>query len=252
MKYNKKDELQIFIADSRTQMGELAGHDASAVIKAMLQYKDEINVMFAAAPSQNDVLAILMADKEIPWNRIHAYHMDEYIGLSSDAPQGFGNYLRGHVFNLAPFASVDFINPETKDPEGEAARYEKLLTDHPIDLCILGIGENGHLAFNDPAEADFHDPRLVKIVHLDERCRQQQVNDGCFSSLDLVPKMAMTVTLPGLLRAKVMLCIVPTINKAEAVRRTLTGSIEASCPATILRTKPCSRLYLDPDSASLL
>lgn len=252
MKYTKVDQLQVFIAESREEMGLLSGHDVAATLKMLLQMKEEVNIMFGAAPSQNEVLATLISDPEIEWNRVHAFHMDEYIGLSRTAPQGFGNFLRERVFDKAQFKSVNYINPEATDPQEEAARYEALLLAHPMDVCVLGIGENGHIAFNDPGEADFHDTRLVKPVHLDERCRQQQVNDGCFAALDDVPKMALTVTVPGMLRAKAMFCVVPTTNKAEAVKNTLTGEISESCPASILRTKPNARLYLDPASASLL
>ena len=252
MKYMKIDRLQVFVAESREEMGQLSGHDVAAMIKLLLSMKEELNVMFAAAPSQNDVLATLVADPEIDWSRVNAFHMDEYIGLSRTAPQGFGNFLRERVFDKAQFKSVSYINPEATDPLAEADRYEALLLAHPMDVCILGIGENGHVAFNDPGEADFSDARLVKPVHLDERCRQQQVNDGCFASLDEVPKMALTVTVPGLLRAKAMVCIVPTTNKAEAVKNTLMGEVSPTCPASILRTKANARLYLDPASASLL
>ena len=252
MKYMKIDQLQVFIADSRDEMGRLSGHDVAAMIKLMLSMKDELNVMFAAAPSQNDVLATLVSDPEIAWERVNAFHMDEYIGLPSTAPQGFGNFLRERVFSKAQFKSVHYINPEAADPQAEADRYEALLLAHPMDVCILGIGENGHVAFNDPGEADFEDKRLVKTVHLDERCRQQQVNDGCFAAIDEVPRMAMTVTVPGLLRAKAMFCIVPTTNKAEAVKNALTGAISPACPASVLRTKANTRLYLDPASSSLL
>jgi len=252
MKYTKVGQLQVYIAESRAQMGEISGHDVAAMLKTLLAIKDEINVMFAAAPSQNDVLATLVSDKEIAWNRVNAFHMDEYIGLSKTAPQGFGNFLRERVFSKADFKTVNYINPEATDPQAEADRYEALLKEFPMDVCILGIGENGHVAFNDPGEADFNDPRLVKTVTLDERCRQQQVNDGCFATLDDVPKTAMTVTVPGLLRAKAMFCIVPTTNKAEAVKNTLKGEINDMCPASILRTKAGAKLYLDPDAASLL
>ena len=252
MKYMKIDRLQVFIAESREEMGRLSGHDVAAMIKLLLSMKEELNVMFAAAPSQNDVLATLVSDPEIDWSRVNAFHMDEYIGLSRTAPQGFGNFLRERVFSKAQFKSVNYINPEATDPLAEADRYEALLLAHPMDVCILGIGENGHVAFNDPGEADFSDARLVKPVHLDERCRQQQVNDGCFASLDEVPRMALTVTVPGLLRAKAMFCIVPTTNKAESVKNTLKGEVSPACPASILRTKANARLYLDPASASLL
>ena len=252
MKYAKVGQLQVYIAESRAQMGEISGHDVAAMLKTLLAIKDEINVMFAAAPSQNDVLATLVSDKEIDWNRVNAFHMDEYIGLSKTAPQGFGNFLRERVFSKADFKTVNYINPEATDPQAEADRYEALLKEFPMDVCILGIGENGHVAFNDPGEADFNDPRLVKVVKLDERCRQQQVNDGCFATINDVPKTAMTVTVPGLLRAKAMFCIVPTTNKAEAVKNTVKGEINDMCPASILRTKAGAKLYLDPDAASLL
>ena len=252
MKYLMVGQMQGYIAESRAQMGEISGHDVAAMLKTLLAIKDEINVMFAAAPSQNDVLATLVSDKEIAWNRVNAFHMDEYIGLAKTAPQGFGNFLRERVFSKADFKTVNYINPEAADPQAEADRYEALLKEFPMDVCILGIGENGHVAFNDPGEADFNDPRLVKTVTLDERCRQQQVNDGCFATLDDVPKTAMTVTVPGLLRAKAMFCIVPTTNKAEAVKNTVLGEINDMCPASILRTKAGAKLYLDPDAASLL
>lgn len=252
MKYMKVGQMQVYIAESRAQMGEISGHDVAAMLKTLLAIKDEINVMFAAAPSQNDVLATLVSDKEIAWDRVNAFHMDEYIGLSKTAPQGFGNFLRERVFSKADFKTVNYINPEATDPQAEADRYEALLKEFPMDVCILGIGENGHVAFNDPGEADFNDSRLVKVVKLDERCRQQQVNDGCFATIDDVPKTAMTVTVPGLLRAKAMFCIVPTTNKAEAVKNTVKGEINDMCPASILRTKAGAKLYLDPDAASLL
>ena len=252
MKYMKVGQMQVYIAESRAQMGEISGHDVAAMLKTLLAIKDEINVMFAAAPSQNDVLATLVSDKEIAWDRVNAFHMDEYIGLSKTAPQGFGNFLRERVFSKADFKTVNYINPEATDPQAEADRYEELLKEFPMDVCILGIGENGHVAFNDPGEADFNDSRLVKVVKLDERCRQQQVNDGCFATIDDVPKTAMTVTVPGLLRAKAMFCIVPTTNKAEAVKNTVKGEINDMCPASILRTKAGAKLYLDPDAASLL
>ena len=252
MKFAKVDSLLVYVADSRAQMGRLSGQETAAAIRLLLDVKETINVMFAAAPSQDDVLSELCSAGDIDWSRVNAFHMDEYIGLSRTAPQGFGNYLREHVFDRLPFRQVFYINPEAEDPEAEAQRYEKLLLEHPMDVCILGVGENGHMAFNDPAEARFDDPRLVKTVHLDERCRQQQVNDGCFSSIGEVPKTAITVTIPGLLRARSMFCVVPTVRKAEAVARMLTGGIAAECPATALRRKNGARLYLDPDAASLL
>lgn len=252
MKYFKKDKLQVLVSASREEMGRVAGQDAAAMLKVLLQEKEELNVMFAAAPSQNDVLAELMSDPDIDWSRVNAFHMDEYIGLDKNAPQGFGNFLCERVFSKKTFKSVNYIDITAVDPDAEAERYEKLLYEHPMDVCMLGIGENGHIAFNDPGEADFSDSRLVKPVKLDDVCRQQQVNDGCFASIEEVPKYAMSVTVPGLLRAKAMFCVVPTKNKAAAAKRMLNGEISEECPCTVLRNKDGARLYLDPDAASEL
>ena len=209
-------------------------------------------MIFAAAPSQNDVLASLVADKSIEWNRVNAYHMDEYIGLDKDAPQGFGNFLKEHIFGLVPFKNVNYIDISAVDPEREADRYAMLLAENPTDIVVMGIGENGHIAFNDPPVADFNDKRLVKPVKLDEICRNQQVNDGCFKHIDDVPTHAMTLTVPALMSAPYQFCIVPAPTKAKAVYETLNGNIDEHCPASILRTKENAVLYLDADSAKLL
>ena len=246
------DELNVRVYDSRSEMGQAAAADIKAKILELLAEKQEINMIFAAAPSQNEVLASLAGDKEIPWNRIHAYHMDEYIGLPSDAPQGFGNFLRAHLFDLVPFASVNCINSAATDAEAECARYSKLLQDHPTDIVVMGIGENGHIAFNDPPVADFKDSKWVKPVELDSICRNQQVNDGCFACLDLVPTHAITLTVPTLVAAPYLFCIVPAPTKAKAVQETVRGTIDEHCPASVLRTRPGAVLYLEPDSAALL
>ena len=252
MKTFKKDHLTVEIYENRTLMGEAAARDIKAKMAELLAEKQEINMIFAAAPSQNDVLKSLVEDKEIEWSRVNAYHMDEYIGLDKDAPQGFGNFLKAHIFGLVPFKSVHYIDITTKNPDAEAERYGKLLQDNPTDIVIMGIGENGHIAFNDPPVADFHDARWVKPVKLDEICRQQQVNDGCFASLDKVPTHAMTLTVPTLVRAPYLFCIVPAPTKAKAVYETLNGSIDEHCPASVLRTHGNAKLYLDDESSKLL
>jgi glucosamine-6-phosphate deaminase len=203
MKSFKKDLLNVNIYDSRLEMGNAAAHDVKAAILEALAEKDSINMIFAAAPSQNEVLAALANDKEIPWERVNAFHMDEYIGLSPDAPQGFGNFLREHLFGIAPFGSVNYIRPDASDADAECERYSKLLIENPTDIVVLGIGENGHIAFNDPPVADFCDSAVVKPVKLDEICRNQQVNDGCFKSIDDVPTHALTLTVPLLCRESV-------------------------------------------------
>ena len=251
MKKQYSDELEVRIYESREAMGTAAARDIKDRIVSCLKEKSEINMIFAAAPSQNEVLAALAADKDIEWQRINAYHMDEYIGLPSSAPQGFGNFLRAHLFDLVPFRSVNLINTEA-GAEEEAERYSALLAANPTDVVVMGIGENGHIAFNDPPVADFADERAVKPVKLDEICRNQQVNDGCFASIDEVPTHALTLTGPTLVKAPNVFCIVPAPTKAKAVKDTVFGEIGEHCPATVLRTKKGAILYLDPDSASLL
>ncbi len=252
MKTLKKDLLTVNIYDSRDEMGKAAGADIKACILKLLETKETINMIFAAAPSQNEVLASLAEDKEIPWNRVNAFHMDEYIGLSADAPQGFGNFLKNAIFGRAPFKSVNYINISATDAEAECARYSALLEANPTDIVVMGIGENGHIAFNDPPVADFKDTKKVKPVELDEICRQQQVNDGCFATINDVPKMAITLTCPTLFAGDYLFCIVPAPTKANAVKATVCGEIGEACPATILRRHENAILYLDPDSSSLL
>ena len=252
MKTFLQDKLKVEIYENRMLMGKSAARDIKAKIAELLAEKQEINIIFAAAPSQNDVLKSLVEDKEIEWNRVNAYHMDEYIGLDKDAPQGFGNFLKAHIFGLVPFKSVNYIDITTTNPNAEADRYGKLLNENPTDIVIMGIGENGHIAFNDPPVADFKDEKVVKPVKLDEICRQQQVNDGCFDSIDKVPTHAMTLTVPTLVRAPYLFCIVPASTKASAVYETLNGSIDEHCPASVLRTHNNAKLYLDNESSKLL
>ncbi len=249
--YNK-DKLTVKIYKDRAEMGAAAAAEISEKIKQLLTNKPQINMIFAAAPSQSEVLYALANDKSIEWERVNAYHMDEYIGLDKDAPQGFGNFLKAHIFGLAPFKSVNYIDITATDPEAEAERYGKLLDENPTDIVVMGIGENGHIAFNDPPVADFNDKRTVKPVKLDEICRKQQVNDGCFESIDKVPTHALTLTVPTLTRAPYLFCIVPAATKAQAVYETLNGTIDEHCPASILRTHDNAILYIESESAKLL
>ena len=207
----KKEALLARICATRQIMGEDAAQAAAESINQLLKEKEEINILFAAAPSQNEFLAALQK-YALPWNRCLALHMDEYIG----------------------------------------AHYEEVLQKHPIDIVFMGIGENGHIAFNDPHVALFDDPQQVKVVLLDEICRTQQVHDGCFSSLEKVPQQAVTITIPVMMKATRIFCIVPGKPKANAVKETLYGPVSTTCPASILRTHPHATLYCDRDSASLL
>lgn len=250
----KVDSLTVKQYTSRKAMGKAAATDVAELIIKLLSEKDEINMIFAAAPSQNEFLNGIISDDRIDFSRINAFHMDEYIGLDKEAVQGFGNFLKSALFNKAEFKSVSYINGQANDTLAECNRYTELLKHTRIDIVCMGIGENGHIAFNDPHVALFEDPAYVKIVELDLKCRQQQVNDGCFSSLDDVPKNAITLTIPALMNADYIFCIVPALTKAKAVRDTLKGDISEQCPATVLRTCKNTKavMYIDADSGSML
>ena len=248
MKTMMRDALRVEIYDTRAEMGAAAGSFAARRIRDALAQKEEVNVIFAAAPSQNEMLAALVAAPDIDWCRVNAFHMDEYIGLSKEAPQCFGNFLKEHIFGKLPFKSVNYIDCEATDMEAECARYSALLRQYHVDIVLLGIGENGHIAFNDPPVADFQDPKLVKVVQLDPICRQQQVNDGCFAALELVPQFALTLTVPALMRASHLVCTVPAATKAWAVERTVNGEIGEHCPATAMRRHESAVLFCDRDS----
>ena len=247
-----KDALSVYICNGRTELGHLSAKAVYDKINELSKTKEEINLLFAAAPSQNEFLKALTAYEDIPWQLINAFHMDEYIGLDYNAPQRFGNFLKERIFGSVPFKSVNYIEGNSKEPEQECQRYGELLKKYPLDIACTGIGENGHLAFNDPHVANFNDNKLVKIVTLDERSRNQQVNDGCFSRISLVPKNALTLTIPAIVAANYIVCMVPGPTKAEAVRNMLYGEISEECPASVLRLHRAANLYIDQDSTKLL
>ena len=227
-------------------------HQAAAAIAdeigACLQKQSGVRAIFAAAPSQAEMLAALSNQKDIDWLRITAFHMDEYLGLTPDSPQRFGNWLRRAIFDRFPFRAVHLIEPGD-NVEKTAAAYAAKLNEAPIDVVCCGIGVNGHLAFNDPP-ADFNDPLTVKIVNLDAQCRRQQVDDQCFATLAEVPTKALTVTVPALLSCRAIFCTVPGSSKREAVRRALLGPIDPNCPASALRRHSRCTIFLDQDSGA--
>lgn len=243
------DQLKIKIYPTRQELGHAAALTVTSRIVELQRSGQELRMIFAAAPSQNEFLENLIKQKDIDWSKITAFHMDEYIGLTREAPQGFGNYLKRHLFDHVPFKQVHYIDPEPDEVEAECRRYASLINEAPIDIICMGIGENGHIAFNDPPVADFRDPVSVKTVVLDEQCRQQQVNDGCFNSITNVPKKAVTVTIPLFMSAGELVIVVPGPTKASAVYRSLTGPVQETCPASILRKHEHATLFLDQDSA---
>lgn len=245
------DSLQVYVFESRTDMGT-AAYECYKRNIMQLSANEIIRAIFAAAHSQSDFYEALINDSEINFNRIDAFHMDEYMGLGKDAPQNFGNFLKRAIFSKKPFHQVNYVQSDAIDINAECMRYEKLLREAPLDIVSLGIGENGHLAFNDPHEAKFDDKQWVRQTSLDNVSRQQQVNDGEFTHIDQVPKQALTLTIPALMSCKYVVGIVPTNRKAQAVYNALYGPITEKCPASILRTHKNAALFLDKDAAELL
>ena len=208
--------------------------------------------MFATGNSQLAFVHALVEETGgVPWADTVVFHMDEYVGVGPDHPAGFQRWVRERIVEPARPRAAHYVEG-LGDAETECARYAGLLRSHPLDLCCLGIGENGHLAFNDPPVADFDDPLDLKVVTLEPACRRQQVNEGHFPAIEAVPEQAVTVTIPALLRARTVLAIVPEARKAQPVKAALEGPVSPACPASTLRTRDNVSLHLDPDSASLL
>lgn len=247
----QKDFLAIKVFETRQDLGSAAAYDLIHIIRQLSEKQEFINIMFASAPSQQEFLDTFVACDDVPWQQINAFHMDEYLNLAADAPQKFGYFLKTQLFDKRPFHSVNYLNSDGKT-DTECERYTQLLRQNPIDIVCLGIGENGHIAFNDPHVADFNDPNWVKVVNLDDVCRQQQVNDGCFDSFDEVPTHALTLTISALKKGRYFLCMVPGPTKANALLHTYTDEISEDVPSTCLRLLSHPTLYADTDSASLL
>lgn len=250
------DSLDCLVFRDRASLGGAAASEFAAVRRASLEAgRQEFRVVFAAAPSQNEFLDELARRDDIAWAGVVAYHMDEYLGIAADHPASFRKFLIERLFDRVgiPTSARRLIPGERTDRPGQAClEYEDLLRAAPPELVCAGIGENGHLAFNDPPVADFLDPLGVKIVRLDRACREQQVHDGCFKTMADVPTHAYTLTIPALLSASRLLVMVPGPRKAQAVLDCLEGPIDESCPASALRNHPGALLFLDCDSAALL
>ena len=250
IKHFKVNKLDVFVFETREQMGKAAYERYCREVNGMLETQAKIRAIFAAAHSQDDFFACLAADNIIDFSRIEAFHMDEYVNLGRKAPQNFGNFLMNAIFSKKNFGTVHLINSEPVDANAECRRYETLLKAAPMDIVSLGIGENGHIAFNDPDEAKFDDPAWVRITALDDLSRQQQVNDGEFAFIEEVPKSALTLTIPALMSCRAVVGIVPLARKAEAVKNALYGPISEACPASILRIHDNATLFIDKGAAS--
>jgi len=252
MKSKTVDHLTIEIHSDRSRMGAAAAARAAGILRAAISCNGTARIILASSPSQNEFLAGLTSSPDIDWSRITIFHMDEFVGLQAHHGSSFRKYQIEHVLLRTRPAAFHGLRGEDQDPFAECRRYSYLLSEAPIDLACMGIGENGHITFSDASVANFADQRGIKVVQLDERSRQQQVNNGCFPDLASVPTQAIALTYPTLMNSKAVVCVVPGAHKAGAVRQALNEPISPSCPATILRSHPDAVLYLDEDSAALL
>jgi len=243
--------VSVAVSPDRTSMGRAAATDAAEAILWAIADFGRARVVFASAPSQREMLSALAARDDLDWSRVEAFHMDEYVGLPATAPQAFGQWLRDHLFAHVTGGHLNVIDPAAP-PQAEAERYGALVLSEPLDLVCLGIGENGHLAFNEPHQARLEDDRAARVVELDLKSRQQQVSDGQFGHLDLVPTTAITLTVPTLLSARTIVGTVPGSSKAIAVAAALDGPIGTECPASFLRTHDTVYLHLDQAAAARL
>lgn len=243
------ESLKVLIYANREEMGRNAAEIAGRQINALLSGQPFVNIIFAAAASQNEFLEAL-SKEPIDWKRVNAFHMDEYIGLDEGSSQSFGTFLKKRIFDKVSFNEVHYLKGNAADIEAECKRYTNLLKEYPVDITCMGIGENSHIAFNDPHVADFNDDRWVKVVDLDEACKQQQVNEGCFANVQDIPVHALTLTIPSLVNARYIFCMVPGASKAVAVRHTLTDEVSEKYPSTILRKHPNAILFLEKASAT--
>jgi glucosamine-6-phosphate deaminase len=246
------DALSVRVYPRLDDLAMAAAHAAHECLRNAVSRQGHAAAILASAASQVKFLEVLTGLSGLDWSRVTVFHMDEYLGISDQDPASFRRFLREHVVQKVKPGTCHYLAGDALESIQECDRYGSLLRAQPIDLCCLGIGENGHVAFNDPPVADFGDPRAVKIVKLDEACRRQQVGEGAFPTFDAVPQYAFTLTIPTLCAAKRLICVVPEPRKAEAVRNALRGPMETSCPASILRRQPHATLYLDADSASRL
>ncbi len=245
-------KLKVEAYESTQAMGKAAAEAAAERLRALAERNENVAVIFATGASQMATLEALTSITSLPWDKVVGFHLDEYLGISEEHPASFRRYLRERLTAKVKMRQFHGIDGSTDNPEETCRKYADLLRKHNPQLCLLGIGENGHLAFNDPAEANFQDPLDVKIVLLDDRCRQQQVNEGWFKNIAEVPKQAITLTIPTLLRVPRLLASVPGERKAHIVSRALTEDISTRCPATIMRNHADATVYLDPDSATEL
>ncbi len=247
-----REQLHLLEYENRDLLGQSAAQAVADLMRRTITSKGHVRMVFASAMSQVDFLKYLGEEKDIAWSKVSAFHLDNYKNFPSDHEQSFSQFLVDRLFSRVPGAHFFPINSEVDDPDAEIQRYTSLLTEDPIDIMILGIGESGHLAFIDPEFCDFHDPKIFKVTELDQQTRDQLIHDGCFKSLDEVPRTAYSMTIPACLGGVCTIVIVPTARKAKAIQAVVEGPITTKVPASILRSKENAWLLIDRDSGGLL
>lgn len=241
--------MKINVYDSKVKMGKAAAEYGAIKIKESLTENGTANIILATGASQFEMLDHFVK-QDIEWKKVNCFHLDEYIGLNESHPASFRKYLRERFYDLVDVNEFYFINADTNE-KNECARLNNLIINYEIDIAFIGIGENGHLAFNDPP-ADFETEDPYIIVELDQKCRMQQLGEGWFSNLESVPERAISMSIKQILKSKSIICTVPDKRKAEAVKRALNDPVSPILPATILKNHNDVRLFLDKESASLL
>ncbi len=243
--------MKYVVAENASELARRAASDAAARIRATIAERGRANIVFATGASQQAMLEVLTHEPGIKWGQMTAFHLDEYLGLDDQHPASFCCYLRERVAQRVPIGAFHWIDGSSPNPQQECRRLAALIAAHPIDVALIGIGENGHLAFNDPP-ADFETSEPFWVVDLDDRCRQQQVGEGWFTSLAEVPRQAITMSIRQILSARMIVCTVPDARKAEAVAAAVLGPLTPDVPASILRQHADATIYLDRDSARLI
>jgi glucosamine-6-phosphate deaminase len=248
----RHDNLVTDVLPDRPAVGAAAATYVAARLRTILSTAEPARVVFAAAASQNEFLDALAQEDGIDWSRVVAFHLDEYVGLQLGDERSFGEWLERRIWRRVQPGRIEKLDggAATTDADAECDRYGRLITDGGIDLALIGVGENGHLAFNDPHVADFDDPLRVKPVEIDDASRRQQVRDGAFPTFESVPRLAMTVTMSTILASRAISVVVPGAQKASAVERMLVGPIEPACPASVLRRHPDARMFVDEAAMS--
>jgi glucosamine-6-phosphate deaminase len=244
--------MQVQVFSSKRETSEAAAQAAAAIVRDVIASRGRARIVVSTGNSQLDFIDALVLARDLDWTAVEAFHLDEYAGMPITHPASFRLWLKTRLAERVSLHAMHYVNADAPDVEAECIRYGALLAEAPIDVGFIGIGENGHIGFNDPPVADFNDPLPVKMVRLDDGCRRQQVGEGHFESIAAVPERAVSLTCPTIVGMTHLICCVPELRKAKAVRDTIEGPISTTCPASILRNHPHAQLFLDLESASFL